>query len=226
MPQLTTEVSARDLHRFPFFALLNDDALAALARAAYRRSYRSCVLLAEGAEAGDAYIVLARGGVRFFRAAQTGRDITLGAARVGEPVDLYGTDEVGRPRDQAEVTAPHTVVYHFPNEPFLRIIAAHPPAMGALRALQARQFAEARDLIEELALYPAKSRLAHALAVLGRERKDGVVLLTQEQLAARIGARQADVCRALSCFHGLGYTARWPGQRGIVVNDPERLAAL
>ncbi len=228
MPHFTTEVSARDLLRFPFFALLNDDALAVLARAAYRRSYRSGALLVDGTEAGYSYIVLGRGGVRFFRGAQTGREITLGAARVGEPVDLYGTGEAGRPRGHAEATAHHTVVfvYHFPREHFLRIVTEHPPANSALLALQARQLAAAHDLVEELALYPANARLAHALAALGREREDGVVSLTQEQLAARIGARQADVSRALSRFHKLTYTARLPGRRGIVVNDPERLAAL
>ncbi len=226
MSYFTTEVSARDLLRFPFFALLNDDALAVLARAAYRRSYRSGALLVDEAEAGYSYIVLSRGDVRFFRGAQTGREITLGAARVGEPVDLYGADEAGHRRDHAEATAHHTVVYHFPREHFLRIVAEHPPANSALLALQDRRLAEAHDLVEELALYPAASRLAHALAALGREREDGVVSLTQEQLAARIGARQADVCRALSRFHELTYTARLPGRRGIVVNDPERLAAL
>lgn len=100
-------------------------------------------------------------------------------------------------------------------------------ALRVMRLLTARIRSQNRRLLEHTAL-PIRLRLAAELLRIGRPRPDGSRALspppTQEELAARVGARRETVSRELAAFSRAGLTHRT--RSALVVDDPDALRAM
>ncbi len=89
-----------------------------------------------------------------------------------------------------------------------------------------RQLGESCRIIEELAFYEIKTRLARTLVRLALSSEELIVSATHAELAAMIGTRQEEVTKLLGRFRALGLVASAPHRRGFRVLDLERLASM
>jgi len=92
--------------------------------------------------------------------------------------------------------------------------------------LIARQLGESYRIIEELAFYEIKTRLARTLVRLALSSEELIVSATHAELAAMIGTRQEEVTKLLGHFRALGLVASAPHRPGLRVLDLERLTSL
>jgi len=139
----------------------------------------------------------------------------------------------------AEVVGGRTVLYRFPGDRLLAILAASPEAQARLGAGLARALTRAYDALTELVLYDAETRLARRLLRLAAEAgagsadgggDAGYVGATHEELAWRIGTTREVVTHYTRHFAVLGLIATERGHHGIVVRAAlvdyaERLAS-
>jgi len=92
--------------------------------------------------------------------------------------------------------------------------------------LISRQLGESYRIIEELAFYEIKTRLARTLVRLALFSEGRLVSATHAELAVMIGTRQEEVTKLLCHFRALGLVASAPHRRGFRVLDLERLASM
>ena len=115
-----------------------------------------------------------------------------------------------------------------PASAFLELaLSTRTVGLRLLRLLSSRIRGQNRRLLEYTAL-PIRLRLAAELLRLGRPRSDGVRVVspppTQEELAARIGARRETVSRELAALNRAGLLQRT--RAAFVLNDPKALQAV
>ena len=105
-------------------------------------------------------------------------------------------------------------------------LTAQSVGLRLMRLLTARIRAQNRRLLEYTAL-PTRLRLAAELLRLSRERADGTRAVspppTQDELAARIGARRETVSRELSMLTRAGLLRR--SRAAFVLDEPDALRA-
>lgn len=77
------------------------------------------------------------------------------------------------------------------------------------------------DRVEDLALYPVSTRLAHVLIRLAEASGRQMVAVTHDDLARLIGTRREEVTRALRRYRRQGLITTEPGR--IRIEDLERL---
>ena len=215
----TTVIKDTDaLRRSCIFASLREDELNRLAEVARVRTYQRAQIVAHPGERADACFLVARGGIRAYRLSPKGHEVTLECVGAG---DIYCLALVGRVTawdNFVEATSDGTVVYHIPLKAVEKLCLTSPSrALAAIQVLSHR-LEEARDRIEDLALYDVKARLAHALGRLAAERSEQVIAATHRELAWLIGARPEAVTRALAELT----------REGLVGNrsDPARIHVL
>jgi len=222
-----------------------DPVLAALRRVAYFRSVPAAELerlarrcreraLRRGErafEAGDAcrgLLVVAEGAVEMRQVSPRGREQVLHAegvgATLGEAPLFDGQGYIA----SAVAVAPTRLVL-VPREAVLDLCRRHPAVALSMLEAMARRVRSFAGLVEDLAFRQVTERLARHLeagaAASGLPVSPGIVvdlMLTQEQLAARLGTVRELVSRALAQLERSGAIKR--SRSGIVIRDPGRLA--
>jgi CRP/FNR family cyclic AMP-dependent transcriptional regulator len=222
--------TAQALRRVTLFASLSDDALARVARVAFRRA---CVpgetVIFEGDPCQAAYFI-AEGQVRVYRLSPGGREQVL--ARLG-PGQAFNTVPPFQPQgiNHATVQALTAVtLYVVTCGDFCRLVEE----CGELALAIVQDFADRLDhlanLVEDLSLRTVRGRLArflleHAPTELG-EAADAVQVArnwTQDEIAANLGTVRDMVGRTLRAFADAGLV-RIERQR-IVLLDRDGLEA-
>lgn len=219
------EQRARLLRQTPLFAMAGAEELDELVGIGDWRTYdRQQVILGSG-DTRDHLLVISQGSVRLIRSSYDGREVCLACYQPGEVYGLASfTGQVGyegrliAAEDAVVVCSlPATTV-----QAFLRIHGE--AALAAVEILGQRLLAMC-DRIEELTLYPVRTRLARELARLSNQHPKGHVLDTHEELASRVGASQVAVTRQLEVLRGEHLIRSTSRCHGIVVLDPDMLAA-
>ncbi len=175
----------------------------------------------------DVFFVL-QGSVRVLvRTADGRRTLIIGDLHAGEFVgEMSAIDNV--PRSARVETLVFSRLCIVPAASFLGVAFAA-PEIGArlMRRLTAKIRSQTYRLLEYATL-PIRMRLAAELLRLGRPRPDRTRVLTppptQEELAARIGARRETVSRELSALCRAGFVRR--ARAALILVDPEALRAL
>jgi CRP-like cAMP-binding protein len=222
--------TAQALRRVTLFASLSDDALARVARVAFRRTCAPGeTVIFEGDPCQAAYFI-AEGQVRVYRLSPGGREQVL--ARLG-PGQAFNTVPPFQPQgiNHATVQALTAVtLYVVTCGDFCRLVEE----CGELALAVVQDFADRLDhlanLVEDLSLRTVRGRLArflleHASTGLG-EAADAVQVArnwTQDEIAANLGTVRDMVGRTLRAFADAGLV-RIERQR-IVLLDRDGLEA-
>jgi CRP-like cAMP-binding protein len=198
----TDKVSA--LGKTALFSGLSDDELRALADRAVEQSLaRDEILFMAGEEARGLYVIV-EGAVRAFRESLDGREQVIHVERAGTTIaEVPMFDDGAYP---STVAAEEDSVILFIDKRDVRNLCLRHPniALAALKLLATR-LRRCAELVEALSLHEVDQRLARLLVdearSRGRRSDKGVVfelVLTNQQISARIGTVREVVSRALS----------------------------
>lgn len=175
----------------------------------------------------DVFFIV-QGSVRvMLRTADGERTQILGEFVAGDVVGEMAAIDNAHRSAQVEALV-RTRLCVLPAQDFLDLAFASPcVGLRVMRLLTARIRGLNRRLLEHTAL-PIRLRLAAELLRLGRPRPDGTRAVspppTQEELAARVGARRETVSRELSALIRAGLLRRT--RAAFVLDDPVRLRAV
>ena len=213
-------VTTTELRDIPFFAALDEQTLADVARQMQRCDYRPGEhILFEGEQPPGLFFVL-RGRVRLSRMANDGREQVLAMVGAGEnfnAVPLF--DERPNPTTARAMSPVHCLL--LPRAALLKLLTQHPDlALAALREL-AGQLRELVVLVEDLAFRSVRERLARQLL---KEASTDAAELTQQELAERTATVREIAGRALRQLAQEGLVRLERGR--VIVLDRAGLAQI
>lgn len=218
-PQLTTTTAG--------FLSLPEEAAGLLLQAAQRRKLlRGEQLFAYGS-APDAMFGMVTGSVRTSITSASGREFVLGLVEAGQ---WFGEVSLldGLPRVYAAEAVNDCEVAVLPAGVFWPLMAAHPEVQLALTRLVCHRLRLALAWIDDTVLMPLPARLAKRITALlqggGATGANGVVPLSQEDLAAQLGVSRQSINRQLKLWEKEGLLRIDYGS--IAVNNPAALERL
>ncbi len=207
------------LRRTTLFGSVGDRQLEALAeRAVSRRIRQGDLLFSEGEEARGLYVVV-EGAIRAFRESYEGREQVIHVERAGATIGEVPMFDNGTFPSTAAAEEDSVVLFIDKRE-VRRLCLEHPQiALSALEVLAGR-LRRAAGLIEALSLHEVDQRLARFLLsearMRGKSTKEGIafeLVLTNQQIAARIGTVREVVSRSLGRLH----------QNQLIIVDGKRI---
>jgi CRP/FNR family transcriptional regulator len=211
------------LRRYPLFAKLADPEVAQLAERMRMRSFKRGEALFRKDDPGmHLYVVLA-GAVKIALPGEFGQEALVSIMRTG---DFFGELALfdGSPRSASATALEDTRAALLARDDFLGFLEAHPAAVRVVLDALAKTIRRLSDRVEDLIFLDVPSRVAKYLLDLAQA--DGTakleLTLTQDELAAFIGASRVSVNRVLGDLERrqiIGIR-----RRHIVIVDPERLA--
>ena len=220
-------LSSEVLARSPLLANLPDDALGRLGAAARRRSYRRGEVIFHQGDPGDSLHFLTDGRVKVVLDAETGEEAVI--AILG-PGDCFGELSLidGEPRSATVETLESVQTLSLSRADFMAFIRSNPTATERMMVALAGMVRRADESMADLVFLDLEGRLVKKLLELadahGR-KVDGAIEIelpmTQEDLAAMIGATRASVNKLLGFYEDRGAVQR-RGRR-IAIMDPDRL---
>ncbi len=202
------------------------EALAELTRGARPQVFGRGELLRDIGEIHGFVYLLIAGKVGFYSFSRHGREILLSTFHEGDMVGLIRQGEVSDTCSYAKVLVDTTLAYRISYHHVLQLISTSLTVTSYVCTLISRQLGESYRIIEELAFYEIKTRLARTLIRLALSSEELIVSATHAELAAIIGTRQEEVTKMLSHFRTLGLVASAPHRRGLRVLDLERLSSI
>jgi CRP/FNR family cyclic AMP-dependent transcriptional regulator len=215
------------LERSRLLRSLPDEALARLATVARRRVYRRGEVVFHQGDPGDTLHVIQSGRVKVALAADSGDSAVI--AILG-PEDCFGELSLldGEPRSATVEALEPVETVSLGRDQFLSCLRANPPTMEHLLTVLAGMVRRADEGVADLVFLDMEGRLVKKLLELAATHgrpSDGAVEIelpmTQEDLAAMIGATRASVNKLLGWYEERGAIQR-RGRR-IAIHDPERL---
>lgn len=218
---------AEALRRVPLFGSLNAQQIQEVARVARRHRYaRDEVVFYQG-DAGDTFYVILSGQVKVSVSSAEGQEAILVMLDSGESFGEFALlDE--QPRSASIQATRPTDVVALRKDDFQRLIKQSPDIAISLLKVMTKRLRDTDQLVEDAAFLDVAERLAKKLLSLmdvhGKPSPRGIELdmhLTQQELAAMIGATRESVNKALATLTRRGLVVR-SGKR-YVVSDVEQL---
>ncbi len=213
---------AEALRRVPLFSTLAREQVHEIARAARRHRYERDDVIFYQDDPGDTFYVILNGQVKVSVSSAEGQEAILVMLDTGDSFGEFALlDE--QPRSATIQATRPTEVLALRKEEFHRIIRQSPEiALGLLRVITKR-LRDTDQLVQDAAFLDVAERLAKKLLSLveqhGRITPRGIELdiqLTQQDLAAMIGATRESVNKQLGAFR----------DRGILAVDRQRITIL
>jgi CRP/FNR family cyclic AMP-dependent transcriptional regulator len=220
-------ITGETLARSSLLGGLAEEDLARLAARARRRTYRRGAAIFHQGDPGDALHLLQAGRVKVALRAESGEEAVV--AILG-PGDCFGELALldGEPRSATVEALEPVETVSLAREDFLRFLQANPPTMERLLRTLARTVRGANDELADLVFLDLPGRLVKKLLDLAADHGrlvDGAIEIelpmTQEDLAAMIGATRGSVNKILGWYEEQGAIER-RGRR-IAILDAERL---
>lgn len=185
------------LRKVHLFKSLSDDNLALISSFTQEQLIpESQEFISQGDLAESAYIIL-EGGVRVFRISEDGDEITLAILGPGEVVGEMGIID-NHPRVASVSAIKDTKVLALKRSDFLEMLKNHPETASSLLQTLAQRVEETDERFEDLFSKTLEERTIKTLEVLAPYFPDKTILLSQEQLAAVVGATRARVTEVLN----------------------------
>lgn len=224
----TDKISA--LRRTALFGELHETELSALAeRAIERRLARDELLFVAGDEAQGVFVIVS-GSVRAYREGLDGREQVIHVERAGATVaELPVFDD--QPYPSTVAAEEETQVLFIDKRDVRRLCLEYPEIALAALKLMAGRLRKCAALVEALSLREVDQRLARWL--LGEARVRGqrtgnvievALVLTNQQIAARIGSVREVVSRALARLQQNGLVT--VEGRTVRITDEDALAVF
>ncbi len=221
-PGVEARTIAEVLAETPLFACLPEgDRLELAARMRSRHFARDEVIFHRDDPAGHLYVIVA-GTVKVAIPDEDGHEIVVGFERGGEMFgELALFDDA--PRSATVTAVAETVVLTLARDDFLRLLERNPRATREMLGLLARAVRRTSSRVEDLAFLDVPGRVAKCLLDLSQPTSDGgrEIALTQDDLAAFVGATRVSVNRALVDLEQRGAIAI--SRRRVEIKDPETL---
>lgn len=188
------------------FAALPAETLAGLRERAEVRSYaRNDVLFRQGEPAEDLFIV-EHGRVAIAQQAGDGRESVVAVLEDGS---LFGElplfDDAPRSADARALTDLSVVVLSY--EPVRALLRAQPELLWVIVRLLARRLRATDEALADAVFLDVPARTAKRFLELAGSRDRFALPITQEELAAMVGASRERVNKAISLFTRLGWLA-------------------
>lgn len=191
---------------------------------------RRQVIFHEGTPAGGLYI-LCHGAVKLYQSDRFGRDHILGVAGPGDVLGELPLDPTEPYSVSAEALTESQLCY-LPRERLVQFIQVHPITGVRLIAALSKALSAARKKVRDLALKPAKTRLAELLVQLARAAEDPerngptrvTLAYSRRELAEMIGVSTETAIRLLGWFRQKGVITGHARQ--LVIADVEKLTRL
>ena len=217
---MDAESIARVLAVVPVFNALSDAERAELVtHLRPRRFSRDEVVFHRDDAGGQLYVILS-GSVKVAIPDEEGREIVVALERDGAVFgELALFDDA--PRSATVTALDETQVVTLAREDFLRVLERSPRATREILRLLARTVRRASGRIEDLVFLDVPGRVAKCLLDLATAHQRTEIELTQDDLAAFVGATRVSVNRALADLETQGAIA--VGRRHISVKDPALL---
>ncbi|MGW5743936.1 Crp/Fnr family transcriptional regulator [Amycolatopsis sp. NPDC003861] len=199
-----------------------------LARGTRRRFRANALVLMEG-DPSDHVHVLVSGWVRVSTIVEDGREVLFGLRGPGEVLgDLAAV--TGRPRSASVRAIEPCTVFQLTGAEFVDVLQARPAiAIATIKTVAAR-LRNAESARIDAAAFDVSRRVAVVLVRLAEERgrtvPEGVVVdaLSQEDIAAQIGAARRTVARALRVLRERGIVET--GRRRFLIRELRVLRAF
>lgn len=205
----------------PIFAALTDGEREELAsRMRLRQFARDEVVFHREDPAGHFFAIIA-GTVKLAVQDDSGRVVVIAILRGG---DVFGELELfdDVPRSLTVTAITETQVLALGRDDFFEVLERHPRAMRFMLTLLARTIRDTARRIEDLVFLDLPSRVAKSLLDLrGAHGSNDEIHLTQDDIAAFVGATRASVNRVLADLEGQGIVEI--GRRHIAVKDIGKL---
>ena len=212
----------------PYFAGLPVDILTALATVAVERRYaRGQIIFLEGEPCAGLFIV-GSGGVKIYKLSPQGREQILHRLGAGSTFNDVAVLD-GGPNPACAAATELSVLWSISRPDIQRLAQAYPVLAWALIESIARRARHLVEMVEDLALRSVKARLAKLLLAeaqrsAAQSEIDRDRMVTQSEMAARLGTVREMVGRALRELADEGLIAM--NRHRIVIADREGLSAI
>jgi CRP/FNR family transcriptional regulator, cyclic AMP receptor protein len=213
---------AAALRKVPLFASLAPPAIEEIVRAARRHHYERDEVVFYQGDPGDTFYVILNGQVKVSVSSSEGQEAILVMLDAGDSFGEFALlDE--QPRSATIQASRPTEVLALRKDDFHRLIRHSPEIAIELLKVMTKRLRDTDQLVQDAAFLDVAERLAKKLLALvdqhGRRSARGIELdiqLTQQDLAAMIGATRESVNKQLGAFR----------DRGILAVDRQRITIL
>ncbi len=182
---------------------LPDDGRAAPGSFTTRRLRRHDILYRPGDVARELYVVK-NGTIAIASAAPDGREALIALLGPGELFALCSLFDGGTHANQARAIETSTVVA-VPYDAVRRVLQQHPELLWGLTRLMAKRLRVSDEALADSVFLDVTGRTAKRLLELSGGADEFQVPITQEELAALVGASRERVNKALATFVRLGW---------------------
>ena len=155
-------------------------------------------------EAADALFIVLEGRIGIAAHRFDDREAILALM---EPGDVFGEMSLldGLPRAATARALEPSVCISVPYEPVRTLFREHPAALTAVVRMLAARLRVADEQIADAAFLDVTGRTAKRLLEISRNREEFSLPVTQEELAAMVGASRERVNKAIAAFSRLGW---------------------
>lgn len=211
------------LRQIGFLSQVAEADLRLLAHHAVLRRYRKGQIIFHQGDAPSALYLLRRGRARVFLPSAKGTEVTLAILELGDHFGELGVLD-GQPRSASVQAMEDTEALTLNREAMLRFLREHSDAALSVCVSLAQRLRQADERLAETLFFPLASRLARTLLALAAQTGSSEVRLTQEALAAMVGASRQRVNEALGVWAERGWIERHRGK--VMLVRPQALKAL
>ena len=211
----------------PLFASLSEEALRAVEAVCRRRVFKRGETLFYEEDPGNALYIVQTGQVKIVRLAPDGEERILHLEGPGECLGELSLID-GAPRSAKAVALDRVEALVLYREEFLALLDQHPAVARAVMSGLAGMVRRLSEQVQDLTALDVPGRIAKKLLELaeshGQSTPEGVQIalkLSQQELAAMIGATRVAVNQALSWFRSQGILST--DRQGITLLKPEKL---
>jgi len=201
------------------FAELSPDELTRLADASSRENLRRGDIIFREDDEPDRLYVVVQGRIAISKRSVDGRESVVALMEEG---DLFGEMGLFRPMRSAEARAlePSTVLA-VALEPVRKVYEERPELLWGVVSMLAERVSNMDDVLADSVFLDVTGRTAKRLLEIAADRDEFVLPVTQEELAAIVGASRERVNKAIASFVRLGWIEQ--ADRRYRVTDREQL---
>jgi CRP-like cAMP-binding protein len=153
----------------------------------------------------EAVYAVQSGRIAILLSTADGRELMINEMRAG---DCFGELSVltGQPRSTGAVAREASEVISIPRDEFLAALESEPKLMRHVLETTARRLRTSSERESALAFLDAPARLARVLLLLDRQTSaDGFMIISQEELAQRVGLTRQTVAKTLGRWRRAGW---------------------
>ncbi|MFA9404008.1 MAG: Crp/Fnr family transcriptional regulator [Anaerolineales bacterium] len=214
----------RALRDAPIFEGVSDRILSDFTQSSRIRALEKGEILFSQTDPADTVYIVRSGCIAIFLATLEGRELVINEMHRG---DCFGelsliTDQ---PRSTGALARESSEVISIPRDVFLKGLEAEPELMRRVLETTALRLRVSSERESALAFLDSSARIAKVLLQLDQQADDeGVISVTQEDLAQYVGLARQTVAQTLGEWRRLGWVET--GRVRIVVKDREALERL